>query len=419
MKYKKIINYILTFILIIICLYVFYKFSEPVIAKYICLFIFNKFDKGNLSIIGENGNELLSYHNNDNLPHPKIFVKNENNFFQSLYLYGELGLGESYVRGEWRSDNIVDALNSIFMNKHSPYLLKIKFFKSYNKNNLTSDKNDIGTHYDNDFNFIDSFLYDDLKAYTCGFWLNDNDTLNDAQYNKVNTVIKKFNISEPNKKILDVGCGWSSIANYVSTTTNCKVTGITISDEQVKYAKKTYNNEKLKVINVDYRNLNDKFDYIYCIGMLEHVRYENYDDYFKFIKRNLNPGGRFVLHTIICFEENDKQYNPDHFMYKYIFPGCQIPNNDWILDVSLKNDLKTIHFEGFGGQHYAKTLKSWREKIVENKNILIKKYGEKVFLKYEYYLASCEACFNLGHVGIGHYVMVHEDIVSTNNSFNY
>jgi len=286
MNTKNVFNSILIFFIVIICLYVFYKFSEPLIAKFVCLFIFRNFDKGNLTIVGENGNELLNYHNNDNLPHPKIFLNDENKFFHSLYLDGELGLGESYVRGEWRSDNIVDSLNSIFMNKHSPYLLKIKFFKSYNKNNLTSDKNDIGSHYDNDFNFIDSFLYDDLKAYSCGFWFNENDTLNDAQYNKVNTIIKKFNITEPNKKILDVGCGWSSITNYVSTTTNCKVTGITISDEQVEYAKKTYNNENLNVINIDYRNLNDKFDYIYSIGMFEHVRYENYDDYFKFIKRN-------------------------------------------------------------------------------------------------------------------------------------
>jgi cyclopropane-fatty-acyl-phospholipid synthase len=419
METNGIFIHIFILLILIICLYVLYKFSEPYIAKFICIFIFNKFDKGNLTIIGENGNELFSYHNNDSLPHAKIFLKDENNFFHSLYLYGERGLGESYVRGEWSSDDIVSALNSIVMNRYNPYLLKTKLNSSYNKENLVSDKNNIASHYDNEIKFIDDFLYDDLKAYTCGLWFNENDTLNDAQYNKVNTIIKKLNITEPNKKLLDIGCGWGKIAEFVANTTNCHVTGITISEEQVKYANKNYNPEKTKILNLDYRMINEKYDSIYSIGCLEHVRYENYDELFKSVKRCLKPGGRFVFHTIICFEENDKLYNPDHFMYKYIFPGCQIPNNDWILDKSLKNDLKIVHFEGFGGQHYAKTLKSWREKILENKDVLIKKYGEEMFLKYEYYLASCETCFNLGMVGIGHYVLTNDTILTTNNSFNY
>jgi len=416
-KYIKIITII---IILLLSLFILYKFFEPYIAKWIILFIFSSFNKANLTIIGQNGEELLTYHNNDNLPHPILKINDEINFFKSIYLYGETGLGESYIRGEWNSDNIVYCLNSIFMNKEILYLLTPKMFNSYNKDNKLSDKNDISSHYDNEFNFINDFLYDDLKAYTCGLWFNEKDTLNDAQYNKVNTIIKKLDIKDPNQKILDAGCGWGNIANYVSKITNSHVTGITISDEQVKYAEKNYDNKNLEIINTDYRNVDKQFDYIYCIGMLEHVRYENYDDYFKFIKRCLKPNGRFVLHTIINFyPEKNVSSNIDCFAYKHIFPGSQVPNTDWILDKSHKNGLKTIHFEGFGGQHYSKTLKHWREKIVKDKEELIKKYGIKLFNKYEYYLASTEANFKLGDMGNGHFVMVSDDNVYTTNSFNY
>jgi cyclopropane fatty-acyl-phospholipid synthase-like methyltransferase len=136
------------------------------------------------------------------------------------------------------------------------------------------------------------------------------------------------------------------------------------------------------------------------------------------ITQSLNTGFETISSTELSYLKNVSS-NIDCFAYKHIFPGSQIPNTDWILDKSRKNGLKTIHFEGFGGQHYSKTLKYWREKIVKDKEELIKKYGIKLFNKYEYYLASTEANFKLGDMGIGHYVMVSDDNVYTSNSFNY
>ena len=172
-----------------------------------------------------------------------------------------------------------------------------------------------------------------------------------------------------------------------------------------------------KSINLDYRLLNTQFDYIYSIGMLEHVRYENYDSFFQMIKRCLHKDGRFVLHTIIDFDEGNKKAKKDgRFVTKHIFPGGQIPHNDWILDKVRNNGLNVIHFEGFGGQHYARTLKKWREYMIESKAYILEKYGIELFLKYEYYFAICEAGFDTGSLGIGHYIIVSDDILTTSKS---
>jgi cyclopropane-fatty-acyl-phospholipid synthase len=251
------------------------------------------------------------------------------------------------------------------------------------------------------------------------FGLNQPDTLNDAQYNKVNTIIKKLQ-AKPGSSILDIGCGWGKIANYIANTTKSKVTGITISDEQEKYGLTTYNPDVVKIINMDYRGLKEQFDCIYSIGMFEHVRYENYDNFFQIIKKILKPGGRFVLHTIITFDESNKiSRQGDNFVTTHIFPGGQIPQNDWIIQKARASGLNVVHFEGFGGQHYAKTLKTWRENIWKEKDYIRTKYPEQLLLKYDYYFAICEAGFNTGILGIGHYVIVPEPILSLENSFNY
>jgi cyclopropane-fatty-acyl-phospholipid synthase len=235
----------------------------------------------------------------------------------------------------------------------------------------------------------------------------------------VNTIIKKLQ-AKPNSSILDIGCGWGKIANYIANQTNSKVTGITISDEQEKFGLENYDPNKVLIKNMDYRLLTDKYDYIYSIGMFEHVRYENYDVFFSIIKKCLKPGGRFVLHTIITFDNADTVAKAgDGFVTTHIFPGGQIPKNDWILNKARANGLNIAHFEGFGGQHYAKTLKTWRKLMWENRDYIKDNYSDELLLKYDYYFAICEAGFNTGILGIGHYVIVSDPILSITNSFNY
>ena len=154
--------------------------------------------------------------------------------------------------------------------------------------------------------------------------------------------------------------------------------------------------------------------------MFEHVGYKNYDVFFQMINRCLEPNGRCVLHTIISTTMNDP-YDVDNntFINTYIFPGGQIPNNDWILDKIKSNGLNVIHFESFGGQHYAKTLDAWRNNMLNSADYVKKHFSEELLLKFDYYFSICRSGFITGNLAIGHYIIVHDEKLSINNSFNY
>jgi cyclopropane-fatty-acyl-phospholipid synthase len=410
--------FLIIIILLIIIIFLSNKFLYILIAKPAILYLLKGFDKGNFIIVDNANTEIIMNINEPNKKITTVKLINQDNFFNNVYNKSELGLGESYMKGEWVTDDLVDFLNTICLNQTNPNIPKVSL-KNVFSSSQDYDKSNIKHHYDVGNDFYLQFLRDDLNAYSCGFWFNPSDTLNNAQYNKVNTIIKKLQ-AKPNSSILDIGCGWGKIANYVSNITKSKVTGITISDEQEKYALVNYDPAKVRIFNMDYRLLSEQFDCIYSIGMFEHVRYENYDSFFSIIKKCLKPNGRFVLHTIITFDKADKIAKAgDNFVTTHIFPGGQIPQNDWILQKARANGLNTIHFEGFGGQHYAKTLKVWRENMLNEKNYILSKYPKELLLKYEYYFAVCEAGFNTGMLGIGHYVIVPDEILSTTNSFNY
>lgn len=452
-------------LLIAVCIY---NYFEAYFAKLAIIHVLNKFKLGNIVLVSDNNNGnskgkeskhiLLKKINDRKSPIVYVNIKNEDAFFLSVYSKSDLGLGESYMRGEWTTDNMPGFLTILALNINqsnvSTYNYLHSFVQTLNTcfsgdiylnpyadqdnvydnvyDDMYDDRKNIQHHYDVGNDFYLKFLKDDLSAYSCGFWFNESDTLNDAQYNKVNTIILKMAPS-PGDKILDIGCGWGKIANYVANETGCTVTGITISDEQAKFATNNYDNSKVNILNMDYRKLHDiandvnanvhKYDAIYSIGMFEHVRCENYDAFFQSVKKCLKPGGRFVLHTIIYLAKLNTSLSnsstSETFLSKHIFPGGHFPYNDWITNAVIKNDLNIIHFEGFGGQHYAKTLKVWRENMMKERDYVTKEYGDELLKKYEYYFAICEAGFSTGSLGIGHYVITNEPIVSTKNSFNY
>jgi cyclopropane-fatty-acyl-phospholipid synthase len=406
-KYKNPIIIIFIFFIFFIITYYYYT---KYFYEYITLHILNQIQFGNI-ILMYNNEILFEKINNDTISKDKtpiIFIKNRDKFFKKVYKYNEVGLGHGYVKGYWTTNNLLDMLTIFSLNRNvikipNLFKLKISSFK------INDDHKKIKHHYDVGNEFYQTFLLDDLSSYSCGIWKNNNDTLNDAQYRKIHTIIKKLNPIK-NSDILDIGCGWGKIANYVAKVTNCKVDGITLSDEQVKYAMHNYNNN-VNIYNMHYIHLQKKYDYIYSIGMFEHVRYENYDTFFKCIKRILKPNGKFLLHTIIDVQSKDK-YNIDKsFISEYIFPAGQIPNNDWIMDYVVKNNLTIIHSEVFGGQHYAKTLNEWYKNLKLNKKYIVDNFGHDLFKKYEYYFNICEAGFKVGKMAIGHYLI-------TNNMIN-
>lgn len=405
-------------LLVVLILIVGKSYFNCDIQRYFVLKALNKLENCSFEIIDNDEVVFASYQNkNIDLKNiPKIYIHNSTKFFDAVYHRNEVGLGEAYTNGWWSSNDAYSVLLQIY-NSYDDSLFSTTYFSSLSTKS-TDDKKYIKHHYDVGNDFYDTFLKDDLHAYSCGIWSSPEDTLNQAQYNKVDTIIDKL-APKPKQEILDIGCGWGNIAKYVADSTGCNVTGITIADEQHKHIiDQKYSN--VSCLNMDYRNLGDKkYDHIYSIGMFEHVRYTNYTDFFKAIKRCLKPNGRILLHTIVDFQTKDPKFFSDLFVTKYIFPGGQLPNNDWITDTLRKCGLTLVHTEHFGGQHYAKTLAVWRANMMKNSEYIIEKYGIELLRKYEYYMMTCEVGFTNGGMGIGHYLIVNSPNASLNNSFTY
>ena len=339
----------------------------------------------------------------------KLYTSDFNDLCKQLVKNGEIGIGELYMQGKLTSPDMLGAITTLLVNDKELQSKKITYSGS-------NDKSNIKHSYDIGNDFYMSFLKDDLRAYTCGFFLCDTNTLNEAQYNKIDTIIRKLEIL-PNERILDVGCGWGSLANYVGKKTNSVVDCLTISDEQQKFINTTHPN--IKVFNKSYADMGSEFhglyDKIYSIEMFEHVRCVNYDKFFNKMSKILTHNGRFLLQTITYQGKDHVNSSFKHqnksFLSEYIFPGGQIPTHEWIIDAASKY-FKIVHIEVYPGQHYSRTLEHWRTNMLENAENLKKAgYNDELIKMYEFYFIECEALFSQGKINITHFLFENGSII--------
>jgi len=317
----------------------------------------------------------------------------------------DLYFGEAYSEGSIIIENgtLTDFLDITLMNlgrdqfNFFSYLIN-KFNGSYryltNFNFIRRSKMNVAHHYDLSDNLYDLFL-DSKKQYSCGYFKNENDTLETAQNNKIQHIIKKLNI-KPNQKILDIGCGWGSLAIDIAKSANCEVTGITLSENQFNYCTK-----KVKELNLgnqikfklaDYRQLDEKFDRIVSVGMFEHVGRKFYKRFFNQIEKLLNIDGVSLIHTIGSV---NPPRDPHPWITKYVFPGGYTPSLSEVVRPIEKANLIVSDIEVLK-LHYSHTLRHWKDNCIKNKAQIIKMFDEKFFRMWEFYLASCESAFKWG-----------------------
>ena len=322
-----------------------------------------------------------------------------------LLIRPDLYFGEAYSDGDIKIENgnLTDFLDMALMNIGRGELnffsqLINKLSGSYryltNFNFIKKSKMNISHHYDLSDNLYDLFL-DPKRQYSCGYFKNENDTLEEAQNNKIQHIIKKLNIKQ-NQKVLDIGCGWGSLAIDIAKSTDCKVTGITLSKKQFDYCVKRARelNMESKVIFklIDYRELNEKFDRIVSVGMFEHVGRKFYKIFFKQIQKLLNNEGISLIHTIGSV---NPPRDPHPWVTKYIFPGGYTPSLSEMTTPIEKaglivSDIEVLKF------HYSHTLRHWKENCLKNKEKITEMYDEKFFRMWEFYLAGCEIAFKWG-----------------------
>jgi cyclopropane-fatty-acyl-phospholipid synthase len=317
----------------------------------------------------------------------------------------DLYFGEAYSDGNIEIENgsLTDFLDLVLMNIGRGELnffsqLINKLAGSYryltNFNFIKKSKMNVSHHYDLSDDLYDLFL-DPKRQYSCGYFRNENDTLETAQNNKIQHIIKKLNI-KPNQKVLDIGCGWGSLAIDIAKSINCEVTGITLSKNQfdycVKVAKDLNLENQVKFRLIDYRELNEKFDRIVSVGMFEHVGRKFYMKFFKQIEKLLNDSGVSLIHTIGSV---NPPRDPHPWITKYIFPGGYTPSLSEVTTPIEKAGLIVSDVEVLK-LHYSHTLRHWKENCIKNKVKIIEMFDERFFRMWEFYLAGCEIAFKWG-----------------------
>ncbi|CAA0122256.1 Cyclopropane-fatty-acyl-phospholipid synthase [BD1-7 clade bacterium] len=324
-------------------------------------------------------------------------------FYNRVIGKGNLGLGETYMAGWWDCERIDVFIERVLNAKLqdqvgkskwlSMRLLMTKFI------NLQSSARAFQTrqqHYDIGNNLFRNML-DPSLTYSCGYW-NNAANLAQAQYEKLDLICQKLKLA-PGMKVLDIGCGWGGLSAFAARHYGVSVVGITISEEQLAHAQATYNDLDVEFRFMDYRDINESFDRIMSVGMLEHVGHKNLKTYMNMIDRCLVNGGLALIHSII---DTDSGYCGDPWINKYIFVNGFLPSASQVTKAAEpKLVLEDVH--NFGPD-YDKTLIAWHDNFVENYPKIKENYDETFYRMWRYYLLCSAGSFRARHIQLMQFV---------------
>lgn len=341
-----------------------------------------------------------------------IFV-HDSNFYSDVIFGGSVGAGEAYMSCYWSTPNLtqvtrlfarnMNALDKLDNNQSlvSQWLLKI--FHWFNRNTKEGSRTNISAHYDLGNDFFRLFL-DDTMMYSSAMYPTAESSLDVAAVYKLQRICEKLQLNEKDH-LLEIGTGWGGMAIYAAQHYGCQVTTTTISKEQRDFAIAQVTaaglSEKITVLFDDYRDLQGRFTKLVSIEMIEAVGHNNYDQYFETCSRLLAPNGLMLIQAITI---NDQRYQRAQktvdFIQRYIFPGGSLPSLAVISDfVMRKTDMNILHVEDIG-EHYAQTLKHWREVFMDKLNdVRAQGFDERFIRMWEFYLCYCEGGFRERSIG--------------------
>lgn len=314
----------------------------------------------------------------------------------------ELRLGEAYMAGGFvvEQGTIADflrlATRGIQENGHIPWTLPLVALRFVLRglaqiNRRGRARRNASHHYDLDGRVYDLFLDTD-RQYSCAYYEHLGSALDAAQLAKKRHVAAKLLVGR-GQRVLDIGCGWGGLALYLAAVAGARVTGITLSPEQLAGARAraaaSGHAAAVEFRLQDYRDVAERYDRIVSIGMFEHVGVRFYDTYFGKIASALAPDGVALVHSI---GRSDRPSYTNPWIAKYIFPGGYIPALSEVLPAIERAGLLVTDIEILR-LHYAETLKAWRERFLGRATDAARLYDERFVRMWEFYLASCEAAF--------------------------
>ncbi len=357
---------------------------------------------GTLKIIDADG----KVHVFSGQPGPNVTMRlSDPSLYYKLVVNPELHAGEAYMDGRMSFENstLRDFLTLFSLNRLSlgsyplqKVLRRIsRMFKKWQQANpIGKAEQNVAHHYDLGNDFYKLFLDKGLQ-YSCAYFVNDNETLEQAQRNKLRLLAAKLNLS-PGLKILDIGSGWGDLALYLARLKDVEVVGVTLSKEQFELsnarARKAGLDSRVRFELKDYRQLKGRFDRIVSVGMFEHVGVQHYGEFFSKINDLMDDDGLTLIHSI---GHMSPPGTASPWLRKYIFPGAYSPALSEVFEVVEQNSLWVTDLE-FLRLHYAKTLAHWVQRFEANRDNIEAMYDARFARMWEFYLISAEMMFRTG-----------------------
>jgi cyclopropane-fatty-acyl-phospholipid synthase len=379
--------------------------------------LLSKMNAGKLNITFPSG-EVRSLGNGEGGITANVKI-NDERFFKRCVLYGDVGFGEAYMQGEWDTDSITNVIKWFLLNVDnapgvsgsSAQSWVTNLLKGLNTlrhlgraNTLSGSKKNISEHYDLHNDFFALFL-DPSMTYSSAYFKNPEMSLEQAQYEKYERLCQQMHLKSTDH-VLEIGSGWGGNAIYMASKYGCKVTTVTISEEQHKFAKERIAKlnlaDKIDVRIQDYRKITGKFDKIVSVEMLEAVGAEYFESYFRKCQELLKKDGILAFQVITCPDSRFEQLRTGvDWIQKHIFPGSLLPSVAALNDaINKTGDLTLVDLKDLG-LHYARTLATWYKNFNAHlPEVKALGFDDMFIRKWDYYLCYCEAAFAMRNINV-------------------
>ncbi len=330
-------------------------------------------------------------------------------FYARVLAGGSLALGESYMDGWWDAQELDQFFDKIFRAKlHQQVRGGWQLALSYLINTLFNRQSKsrafmVGEEHYDAGNDLYRQMLDRRLVYTCAYWRQAN-SLDEAQEAKLDLVCQKLNL-KPGMHVLDIGCGWGSFAKFAAERYGVRVTGVTVSKEQVALGMELCQGLPVEILLQDYRDLTGQFDAIVSLGMFEHVGDKNYRSYFEVARRCLKDGGLFLLHTI---GKSVGSRVTDPWIDKYIFPNGVLPSVAQMAR-GIEGLFVMEDWHNFGSD-YDKTLMAWQQNFERSWDQIKQNYSERFRRMWRYYLLACAGAFRARSIQLWQIVLSKDGI---------
>ena len=338
-------------------------------------------------------------------------------FFTRIIQNGDIGFGEAFTEDYAESDDLTSLLEFFLQNKEAtinakqPWLTSLgrlasTLFHWSRRNSLKGSRRNIEAHYDLSNDFFASFL-DSTMTYSSGLFLRADDSLAQSQEQKLEAMFRDADLKATDH-VLEIGCGWGHLAIRAAQTRGCRVTGVTLSKEQLKFAR-----ERVQQLGLesqvdfqlcDYRNIEGQYDKVLSVEMIEAVGKENIPTFIQACQRLLKPGGRASIQAITMADEHYQEYLKEcDWIQKYIFPGGCLVSLQHLKGLTEKTKDLKMDVQRTFGLDYARTLEIWQHQFHQaREEILAQGFDERFLRLWNYYMSYCRAGFVEGPLDVAH-----------------